>query len=202
MKVTKHSGTRSFAFHRAMGDLSHPHFLKALTSFVSSSKYHLIHEKVSSSVEKFMGMHFNLQTLPYLSPGHLAQQLSRLADALSYIHNQGQSNLDSSTSVLVPRQTPQKAGCIRDIKPENLLMFVYNQDGKKAYWFRLSDFSCTRVVDVLATMSGKNRNRWITASSGTPVYRAPEVKSSLLADRWYRAPEAAVEATPSQPYDL
>ncbi|KAF9693554.1 hypothetical protein EKO04_008240 [Ascochyta lentis] len=188
MKVTQHEGTREVSFHRAMANLSHHHLLKCLASFTFSSKYHMIYEKADCDVEKFMARYADPRKLPGLMPNDLAQQLFGLADALSVIHNQGQSEPGKGTSLLVPGTGNQKTGYIHDIKPENLLMFIYNQDGKKTYWFRLSDFSCAKVVDVLTSVSGKNRHSWKTASkAGTPVYRAPE---------------ATEKGRTSRPYDL
>ena len=188
MKVTQHKGTREVSFHRAMANLSHHHLLKCLASFVFSSKYHMIYEKADCNVEEFMSRYPNPQNLANLSSGDLAQQLFGLADALYVIHNQGGSDSSVGTNLLNVPQGAQRTGYIHDIKPENLLMFVYNQNGKKTYWFRISDFSCAKVVDILTSVSGKNRISWKTASkSGTPIYRAPE---------------AITEGQTSRPYDL
>jgi serine/threonine protein kinase len=189
MKVTPHKGTREVHFHRAMADLSHDHLLKCLASFVFSSKYHMIYEKADCNVEEFMKRNANPRKLPNFTTVDLAQQLFGLADALCFIHNQGSSDSREDTTLLsVPKKSSRKSGYIHDIKPENLLMFIYNGPGGKAYWFRMSDFSCAKVVDILETVSGKDRDSWKTASrSGTPVYRAPE---------------AITEGRTSRPYDL
>ncbi|KAF2635939.1 hypothetical protein P280DRAFT_167821 [Massarina eburnea CBS 473.64] len=42
------------------------------------------------------------------------------------------------------------------------------------HWLRLSDFSCARVVDFVATISGKRDSYKTGTKSGTPIYRAPE----------------------------
>lgn len=189
MKVTRHEGTREVSFHRAMADLSHHHLLKCLASFTFSSQYNMIYEKADCDVEKFMARHADPRKLTGMSHGDLAQQLYGLADALSMIHNQERSESSGSTGLLIPGADKQKTGYIHDIKPENLLAFVYEHDGKKTYWFRLSDFSCAKVVDVLTSVSGKNRQSWQTVSkSGTPIYRAPEAtekgKTSRPYDLW------------------
>ncbi|KZM23618.1 uncharacterized protein EKO05_0007461 [Ascochyta rabiei] len=188
MKVTQHEGTREVSFHRAMANLSHHHLLKCLASFTFSSQYNMIYEKADCDVEKFMARYSDPRKLPGMTSDNLAQQLFGLADALSVIHNQGQSEPANSATLLVPGAENQKTGYIHDIKPENLLMFIYNQNGKKTYWFRLSGFSCAKVVDVLTSVSGKNRHSWKTVSkAGTPVYRAPE---------------ATAKGKTSRPYDL
>ncbi|KAF2625281.1 kinase-like protein [Macroventuria anomochaeta] len=188
MKVTQHEGTREVSFHRAMANLFHPHLLKCLASFTFSSQYNMIYEKADCDVEKFMKMNSDPRKLPDMRPNDLAQQLFGLADALSVIHNQGQIDPGNSFNLLVPGSEKPKTGYIHDIKPENLLMFIYDDNGKKTYWFRLSDFSCAKVVDVLTSVSGKNRHSWQTVSkSGTPVYRAPE---------------STAQGRTSRPYDL
>jgi serine/threonine protein kinase len=173
-----------------MADLSHHHLLKCLASFVFSSKYHMIYEKADCNIEVFMRKNPNPRSLANLTTDDLAQQLFGLADALCFIHNQGSPDSTPSTNLLgVPQVSARKTGYIHDIKPENLLMFIYNQPGKKSYWIRLSDFSCAKVVDILTTVSGKNRHSYKTVSkSGTPVYRAPEA-----------TPEGGQT---SRPYDL
>lgn len=189
MKVTPHKGTREVHFHRAMAELSHDHLLKCLASFVFSSKYHMIYEKADCNVEEFMKRYANPGKLANFTSADLAQQLFGLADALCFIHNQGSSESREDMKLLgVPKKSGRKSGYIHDIKPENLLMFIYNRLGGKTYWFRMSDFSCAKVVDILETVSGKNRDSWKTSSSsGTPVYRAPE---------------AITEGRTSRPYDL
>lgn len=149
----------------------------------------MIYEKADCNIEEFMRRKPNPQDLSDLTSEDLAQQLFGLADALHFIHNQGRSDSSCDTKLLgVPQKSTQKTAYIHDIKPENLLMFIYQHGGKKTYWFRLSDFSCAKVVDLLTTVSGKNRNSWKTVSkSGTPIYRAPE---------------AAMKGQTSRPYDI
>lgn len=188
MKVTQHEGTREVSFHRAMANLSHSHLLKCLASFTFSSQYNMIYEKANCDVEKFMAANEDPRKLD-LRSDDLAQQLLGLADALSTIHNQGQTSTGNDTSRLAPEDAKQKTGYIHDIKPENLLLFIYDDEGKKTYWFRLSDFSCAKVVDVLTSVSGKKRLSYQTVSkSGTPNYRAPEAtetgKTSRPYDLW------------------
>jgi serine/threonine protein kinase len=186
MKVTQYEGTREVSFHREMQNLSHHHLLKCLASFTFSAQYNMIYEKADSDVEKFMEKNSDPRSLDNMWPADLAQQLFGLADALSLIHNQGQSGPGSKTNLLTPGETQQKTGYIHDIKPENILMFVYAHDGKKTYWFRLSDFSCAKVVDVLTSVSGKKKHSHQTVSkSGTPNYRAPEATATGKTSRPY-----------------
>ncbi|KAF1928584.1 kinase-like protein [Didymella exigua CBS 183.55] len=189
MKVTKHAGTLEVSFHREMENLAHHHLLKCLASFTFSAQYNMIYEKADCDVEKFMEDHSDPRDLDDMQPEDLAQQLFGLADALSLIHNRGQSDPGKKSGLLTPEGSKQKTGFIHDIKPENILMFIYNQGGKKTYWFRLSDFSCAKVVDVLTSVSGKNKYSYQTVSkSGTPNYRAPEAtgtgKTSRPYDLW------------------
>ncbi|KAJ4353060.1 hypothetical protein N0V95_003713 [Ascochyta clinopodiicola] len=189
LKVTQHEGTREVSFHRAMADLSHSHLLRCLASFTFSSQYNMIYEKADCDVERFMEKNSNARQLADLGPDDLAQQLFGLADALSVIHNQGQTDPGDTSSLLAPSSDQPKTGYIHDIKPEKLLMFIYeNDDGRKTYWFRLSDFSCAKVVETLISGTTKNRRSWQTVNkSGTPIYRAPE---------------AADKGKTSRPYDL
>jgi serine/threonine protein kinase len=191
MKVTRQEGTREVTFHRAMASIPpHPHLLRCLTSFTFSSSYHMVYEKADGDVEKFMKQHPYARRLRIMESTDLAQQLFGLASALSAIHNNGQTSSVQSMSLLsVPVAGPQRAGYIHDIKPENILVFPYEQNGKKKHWLRLSDFSCAKVNDLQSSVSGKDRNSWKTVSkSGTPVYRAPEATGK--------------EGRTSRPYDL
>jgi serine/threonine protein kinase len=189
MKVTDQA-SRELDFHLAMADIDHPHLLKCYASFTFSSKYHMIYEKADCNMEEFITKNKDAAKIPSLTPRKLAAQLYGLAAALSVIHNQGQSGTNGQSDHLgVPKNAsvPSKTGYIHDIKPDNLLMFVYKQDGKETHWLRLSDFSCAKVADWVASISGKNKDSWRSGSkSGTPVYRAPE---SMYEDT-------------SRPYDL
>lgn len=191
MKVTRQDGTREVSFHRAMAKIPpHQHLLRCLTSFTFSSNYHMVYEKADSDLEKFMEQHTNGRGPQGMESTDLAQQLYGLASALAAIHNHGPSDTHSIGLLSVPGTGPRRAGYIHDIKPENILVFAYQLDKKRKHWFMLSDFSCAKVNDVHATVSGKNRISWKTVSkSGTPVYRAPEAmgkdgKASRPYDLW------------------
>ncbi|KAF2623989.1 kinase-like protein [Macroventuria anomochaeta] len=187
MKVTDYEGTRELPYHRAMASLSHVHLLKCLTSFIFSSKYHMIYEKADCNLEEFMAKHQNASGVRSLRAQDLAQQLSGIVGALSVIHNQSPPDEDANR-LGIPQQESQKSGYIHDIKTDNLLLFKYIQDGKDIYWFRLSDFSCAKVVEFVATVSGLHRQSWqSTSKSGTPIYRAPE---------------SMTQGKTSRPYDL
>jgi serine/threonine protein kinase len=190
MKITPHE-TRERPFHRAMVGLDHPHLLKCYASFTFSFRYHMIYEKADCDMEEFIKTNKTAADVPSLTPQKLATQLYGLAAALSVIHNQGQPDAKDRSGLLNPGSAadlPSKTGYIHDIKPENLLMFIYEQEGKKTYWLRLSDFSCARVADFVASISGKRKASWRSDSkSGTPVYRAPESmyeKTSRPYDLW------------------
>ena len=187
MKVTPLKGTREVKFHREMEGISHQNLLKCLASFTFSSKYHMIYEKADCNLEEFMQKHRRPTLLSGLSSEDLAQQFFGLADALCFIHNQGGSDLEQDNKYLgVKPKSAQRTGYIHDIKPENLLLFIYKRPSGRSYWFRLSDFSCAKVVDYLNTVSGKNRLSYRTTSAaGTPVYRAPEAMKDKLTSRPY-----------------
>ncbi|KAH7359965.1 kinase-like domain-containing protein [Pyrenochaeta sp. MPI-SDFR-AT-0127] len=174
LKVTQQE-SRELDFHDAMRKLSHPHLLKCLASFTFDSKYHMIYEKADCNVEDFMKRHENAQNLSQLSGQDLAEQLYGLAEALSVIHNQEDTNFNLKSNLLsIPQKPPPRSGYIHDIKPENLLLFIYERNGRKRYWFRLSDFSCAKVVEFVAVVSGKRWSHLSDNKAGTPTYRAPE----------------------------
>lgn len=135
--------------------------------------YHMIYEKADCNVEEFMEKHENAHGLSHFSAIDLAEQLYGLAGALSVIHNQGDTN-SKSTYLGIPEKAQTQSGYIHDIKPENLLLFIYNYNGRKKYWFRLSDFSCAKVVDFVTVVSGKRWSHLTDNKAGTPTYRAPE----------------------------
>jgi serine/threonine protein kinase len=177
MKVTEQA-SRELDFHLAMAGLDHPHLLKCYASFTFSFKYHMIYEKANCNMEEFIMKNKDAAKIPSLDSRKLATQLYGLAAALSVIHNQDQSETNRQSGHLdVPNNAsvPSKTGYIHDIKPDNLLMFIYEQEGKETHWLRLSDFSCAKVADFVASISGKNMVSYQSGSkSGTPVYRAPE----------------------------
>ena len=69
------------------------------------------------------------------------------------------------------------------IKPENILVFSYED---KEVRFRLSDFSCARIADYIATKSGNKDSYKTGRNPGTPTYRAPESdgQTSRPYDMW------------------
>ncbi|KAJ8110297.1 hypothetical protein OPT61_g6826 [Boeremia exigua] len=182
MKVTQQKGTRELAYHKAMADLCHPHLVKCLTSFTFASQYHMIYEKADGNLEEFMQTHKNASKVHSLSPQYLGQQLAGLCGAVVVIHTQSSS--DGGGSRLGVPNAKEKSGYLHDIKPDNLLVFLY----EKRPFFRLSDFSCAKVVDFVASVSGVHKQSWqSTSKSGTPIYRAPE---------------STTEGKTSRPYDI
>lgn len=146
----------------------------------------MVYEKADLDMETFM----RHSTPGMLESTELAQQLFGLASALAAIHYPDQFDNTQKEGLLhVPGSGSHRAGYIHDIKPENILVFVYMLNGRKKYWFKLADFSCAKVNDLESSVSGKNRYSWKTESkSGTPVYRAPE--------------STGEGARTSRPYDL
>lgn len=114
---------------------------------------------------------------PELTEYWLVQQLAGLVGALKVVHNpHGMLN--------VPNANTTRTGYMHDIKPENILVFIYRGE---ICVLRLSDFSCAKVVEILATISGKRDSYKTGSKPGTPTYRAPEISenaSSRPYDMW------------------
>ncbi|KAH6639406.1 kinase-like domain-containing protein [Boeremia exigua] len=183
MKVTQQKGTRELPYHQAMASLSHPHLVKCHASFTFASYYHMIFEKADGNLEELMQTHRDAPILRSLTPDYLAQQLAGTINAVSVIHTQLPPD-DGASQLGVPKLDIQKSGYLHDIKPDNILVFRYRQ----AVWFRLADFSCAKVVDYVASVSGLHRQSWkSTGKSGTPIYRPPE---------------STTEGKTSRPYDI
>ncbi|KAF1960380.1 kinase-like protein [Byssothecium circinans] len=171
MKVTQHEG-REQNYHRAMAGLNHPHLVKCLSSFILDTKYQMVYELANCDLEGFMRDNPIASEKPELTASWLAQQLAGLAGALQVVHNpESPKSPNANNSLSVPSTNPAKTGYIHDIKPENILVFTY---GGNNNWLRLSDFSCAKVVDFIATVSGKRESYKTGRNPGTPTYRAPE----------------------------
>jgi serine/threonine protein kinase len=145
----------------------------------------MIYELAKSNLEEFM------QKTPFsgdntaLNNAWLIKQMCGLAGALRAVHTQ---KVDDNNRLGVPTasEIQTRSGYIHDIKPDNILVFLYEES---VYWFRLSDFSCAKVVDFIASISGQHVNSHCTTSkTGTPDFRPPE---SMKA-----------KAKTSRPYDL
>ena len=145
----------------------------------------MIYELAAFNLEEFVRGTKNPSQESALTEEWLAKQLCGLAGALLVVHNQGEDSIPSS-SLTVPTTAPAKTGYIHDIKLENILVFRYRGQN---YWFRLSDFSCAKVVDFVATVSGQRLSHMTESRSGTPSYKAPECqapggKTSRPYDLW------------------
>lgn len=185
MKVTERKGTRELPYHQAMADLSHPHLVKCLTSFTFGAQYHMVYEKADRNLEEFMAKHRKPSTLQSMGSQELAQQLAGIIGAVSVIHNQS-SLSDDTNRLSVSSPASRKTGYLHDIKPDNLLVFKYNQHDQEYHLFRLSDFSCAKVVAFVESVSGMHRQSWqSTSKSGTPVYRPPESTTKGKTSRPY-----------------
>ncbi|KAF2692085.1 kinase-like protein [Lentithecium fluviatile CBS 122367] len=183
LKVTPNEG-RERNYHSAMAGLDHPHLVKCLTSFTLGWKYYMVYDLADCDLESFICDNPRSGKVSDLSASWLAQQLSGLAGALRVVHNPGGSKFSSAKNLGVPSAIGERTGYIHDIKPDNILVFQ-KKDGTS--WLRLSDFSCARVVDFVATISGNNRFSYKTnTKSGAPIYRAPE----------------SSEGATSRPYDM
>lgn len=183
MKITQHEG-RELNYHRGMAGQEHPHLVRCLTSFTLGAKYHMVYELANSDLESFIHANSSASRLPKLSDSWLAQQLAGLAGAVQAVHNpEGAAKFSGGNNLGVPSMHPDKTGYIHDIKPENILVFKKREG---SYLLRLSDFSCARVAEYVATISGKRDSYKTGTKSGTPIYRAPE----------------SLENATSRPYDM
>jgi serine/threonine protein kinase len=145
----------------------------------------MIYEKADRNLEEFMARHRNASDLQSLGPQDLAQQLAGIVGAVLVIHTQTSPN-DNSNLLPGSQHGIQKSGYLHDIKPDNLLIFRYHKQDKESYTFRLSDFSCARVVAFIESVSGQHRRSWqSTGKSGTPIYRAPELTTEGKTSRPY-----------------
>lgn len=183
MKVTHQRGNRELPYHQAMAGLFHSHLVKCLASFTFNSQYHMIYEKADRNLEEFMQKHRNASELSFLTPQDLAQQVLGMIGAVSVIHNQFTD--DDSNLLSVQKPSPKKSGYLHDIKPDNILVFKYDRPHQHHH-FRLSDFSCAKVVAFVQSVSGKDRGSWQTTNRmSTPIYRAPEYTTEGKTSRPY-----------------
>lgn len=142
-----------------------------------------MYDLANCDLEDFMSKYPVAARAPGVTPSWLPQQLAGLAGALKVVHNPDGSNTADNSTLSVPQANQKKTGYIHDIKPENILLFT--EEGN-VHWLRLSDFSCAKVVEFIATISGKRDSYKTGTKSGTPVYRAPE----------------SLEGATSRPYDI
>jgi serine/threonine protein kinase len=125
----------------------------------------------NSDLESFIIDNADGSRDPKISESWLAQQFAGIADALQLVHNpETSAQLPSRDMLDIPSNHPERTGYIHDIKPENILVFKKRGD---PYLLRLSDFSCARVAEIEATISGKRDSYKTGTKSGTPIYRAP-----------------------------
>jgi serine/threonine protein kinase len=137
----------------------------------------MIYELAEGNLEEFMLRNPTPSIDPAVfSNSWMVEQFCGIAHALLVVHEQ-----EGSTG-----SGQRRHGYIHDIKPENILVYAYEG---QTHCFRLSDFSCAKVVDFIATISGQHEMSHLTLSkTGTPNYRAPEVyhtgKTSRPYDLW------------------
>lgn len=187
MKITNHDPAREGReqrFHLGMAGQEHSHLVKCRSSFTLGAKYHMIYDLANSNLESFINDNSIASANPDLSESWLARQLAGLAGAVKVVHNpEGPARLTGASTLNVPSKHQERTGYIHDIKPENILVFQ-QRDG--SYLLQLSDFSCARVAEFIATISGKRHSYRTTTKSGTPIYRAPE----------------SLKGATSRPYDM
>lgn len=191
MKVIQHEASmaRERKFIDDTRNLKHHHLVKCFASWKFGAKYHMIYELASCNLEEFIQKKNHSRENPALSNAWLIKQMCGLAGALRVIHTQEEEENETPNDNMlgVPKAAKSvrsRSGYIHDIKPENILVFLYEGP---MYWFRLSDFSCAKVVDFITSISGQHMNSHLTTSkTGTPDYRPPE----------------SMKGETSRPYDL
>jgi serine/threonine protein kinase len=190
MKVIQHKKSieREKKFINDTKNLKHDHLVKCYASWKFGAKYHMIYELAECNLEEF----FQKTKVPKghsaLNNSWLIKQMCGLAGALRAVHTQEeydrQTSDDNRLGVPIAPKARSRSGYIHDIKPDNILVFLY---GGSVYWFRLSDFSCAKVVDFITSISGQHVNSHLTTSkTGTPDFRPPE----------------SMKGETSRPYDL
>ena len=167
-----------------MAALNHQNLVKCLASFTFHEALYMIYPLAEGNLEEFMVSNKSLSADYDVDSTEvwLTEQLRGLAGALLVIHNQEDGPREQSY-LGVKGADSRRTGYIHDIKPENIL--VVPRDGK---WplFRLSDFSCAKVADFVASISGQLGTHATLSKAGTPNYRPPESQSGKT----------------SRPYDL
>jgi serine/threonine protein kinase len=190
MKVIQHekSIVREKNFINDTKKLKHDHLVKCYASWKFGAKYHMIYELAECNLEEFIQKMKDPKDHPALNNAWLIKQMCGLAGALRAVHTQEEdvkhTSNDNRLDVPKAPKSRSRSGYIHDIKPDNILVFLY---GGSVHWFRLSDFSCAKVVDFVASISGQHVNSHLTTSkTGAPDYRPPE----------------SMKGTTSRPYDL
>lgn len=163
-------------YHREMEmvGLDHPHLAKCLTSFTFKHRYYRIYELANCDLEAFMQDNSEPNLIPGLTELAFARQLYGLAAALRLVHDKGESQTSGPATLDVPREINRKLSHALDIKPANILVYVYN---KNINWLRLPDFIWAKMAAKLGIIDGvyDNRKSFKTrSSSNPPIYRAPE----------------------------
>lgn len=131
----------------------------------------MIYELADCDLEAFMENHPDPDQVSGFSESELCQEIYGLIEALNVVHNQGAADADPNTLQVTDPKSRPKTGFIHDIKPDNILTFYLE---KNQPCFRLSDFSCARVKEVVSGINGKRHSQKTYATSGAPDYRAPE----------------------------
>jgi serine/threonine protein kinase len=162
--------------------------MRCYASWKFGAKFHMIYELAENNLEEFIQKAKYPKDHPALNNAWLKKQMCGLAGALRVVHTQEEDSTHTSSDNVIGYQKAPKgrsrSGYIHDIKPDNILVFLYVGS---IYWFRLSDFSCAKVVEFVESISGEHMNSHLTTSkSGTPDFRPPE----------------SMKGQTSRPYDL
>ena len=166
----------------------HDHLIKCYASWKFGAEYHMIYELAECNLEEFIQKTKHPKDDPTLNNAWLIEQMCGLAGALRAVHTQEEDGKHTSNDNMldVPKapKARSRSGYIHEIKPDNILVFLY---GASVHWFRLSDFSCAKFADFVASISGQHVNSHLTTSkTGTPDFRPPE----------------SMKGETSRPYDL
>jgi serine/threonine protein kinase len=165
-----------------MAGLTHPNLVHCLASFTFGADTYLIYPLAEEgNLEEFMEKYRRPNT--EFTQSWLVTQLRGLAAALLVIHDQEEAPTAQS-HLRVEQAASGRTGYVHDIKPENILVIIRKG---QIILFRLSDFSCAKVVEFITSISGKRDTHLTVSKSGTPNYRPPESqtgKTSRPYDLW------------------
>lgn len=189
MKVVKleRTGRREMDFVDATKHIVHEYYARCFASWTIGHKYYMIYDLADCNLKEFMQNHPEGMHHSCLTSSWLIQQMCGIAGALNEVHtvkpgqNIQRSNDVASGGLGVPQtQGKNKAGYLHDIRPENILVFKRKNNG-----FRLCDWSCAKVKDFMAVISGADPASRKTTTGGKITYKPPESHSKGETGRPY-----------------
>jgi serine/threonine protein kinase len=142
----------------------------------------MVFELADCNLHEFMEKHPAGMTHREITSAWLFKQMRGIAAALKEFHHIEQV-IDDNTLRANDALPKPRTGYLHDIKPENILVFYANQN-----CLRLCDWSCAKVADFIASVSGQKLQSAQTVNHGTLTYKPPEShgrgKTSRPYDLW------------------